>query len=300
MKKVLILCTGNSCRSIIAEALVNKYLADEGIKAYSAGSNPSGKVNPNAKKVLEVDGSWDDSYYSKSLDEVICKGPFDLVVTVCDNAKESCPVFPNAKVLHIGLKDPDGKPYEAFVETKKLIKNKLLEVVKRELSGKKYDDVTTLSDNDLICYCKEVDKKSIVKAIRNGSLSLKDVKVATSACTGSECKEKNPNRRCCSNEINQLIQIYGSKSMKKDVQKTLNGVKISFTGEVKKENIVKMVENCATGQCECMSDATKKRIQNMEVKGEDGAVELELTGDIAKEEIEAALKRSKVLNNKLI
>ena len=84
--------------------------------------------------------------------------------------------------------------------------------------------------------------------------------------------------------------------MNKTVNATQHGVKISFTGEVKKENIVKMVENCATGQCECMSEATKKKIQNMEVKGEDGAVELELTGDIAKEEIEAALQRSKVLN----
>jgi len=84
--------------------------------------------------------------------------------------------------------------------------------------------------------------------------------------------------------------------MNKTVNVTQDGVKISFTGEVKKENIVKMVENCATGQCECMSEATKKKIQNMEVKGEDGAVELELTGDIAKEEIEEALQRSKVLN----
>ncbi|RUM45612.1 MAG: hypothetical protein DSY46_02440 [Hydrogenimonas sp.] len=84
--------------------------------------------------------------------------------------------------------------------------------------------------------------------------------------------------------------------MNKTVNATQHGVKISFTGEVKKENIVKMVQNCATGQCECMSEATKKKIQNMEVKGEDGAVELELTGDIAKEEIEAALQRSKVLN----
>ena len=83
----------------------------------------------------------------------------------------------------------------------------------------------------------------------------------------------------------------------KSVNTTQSGVKISFTGEVKKDSIIKMVENCATGQCECMSDATKKKIQNMEVKGEDGAVELELTGDIAKEEIEAALQRSKVLNS---
>ncbi len=84
--------------------------------------------------------------------------------------------------------------------------------------------------------------------------------------------------------------------LKKEVQKTAQGVKIAFSGEVKKQNIVKMVENCATGQCECMSDETKKKIENMQVKGEDGAVELELTGDVAKEEIEAALKRSKVLN----
>ncbi|WP_300369031.1 hypothetical protein [Hydrogenimonas sp.] len=84
--------------------------------------------------------------------------------------------------------------------------------------------------------------------------------------------------------------------MKKEVNATGNGVKIAFTGEVKKENIVKMVENCATGQCECMSDETKQKIRKMEVRGEDGAVELELTGDVAKKEIEAALKRSNVLN----
>ena len=84
--------------------------------------------------------------------------------------------------------------------------------------------------------------------------------------------------------------------MKKNVNTTDNGVKISFTGEVKKQNIVKMVENCATGQCECMSDETKKKIQNMEVSGNDGDVSLALTGDVSKEEIEAALAKSKVLN----
>ena len=84
--------------------------------------------------------------------------------------------------------------------------------------------------------------------------------------------------------------------MNKNVFKTGDGVKISFTGEVEKQNIVKMVENCATGQCECMSDDTKKKINNMEVSGKDGNVALDLSGDISKEEIEAALAKSKVLN----
>ena len=85
--------------------------------------------------------------------------------------------------------------------------------------------------------------------------------------------------------------------MNKNVLKTGNGVKISFTGTVQKQNIVKMVENCATGQCECMSDETKEKITNMQVSGIDGDVALDLSGDVSKEEIEAALARSKVLND---
>ncbi len=84
--------------------------------------------------------------------------------------------------------------------------------------------------------------------------------------------------------------------MKKDVFKTGKGVKINFTGVVQKQQIVKMVENCSTGACECMSDETKKKITNMQVDGKDGNVELNLSGDIAKEEIEKALAKSKVLN----
>jgi len=84
--------------------------------------------------------------------------------------------------------------------------------------------------------------------------------------------------------------------MKKTVFSTQNGVNITFSGEVKKQNIVQMVQNCAEGKCECMSDETKAKITAMEVKGEDGAVTLELGGEVSKEEIEAALARSKVLN----
>ena len=84
--------------------------------------------------------------------------------------------------------------------------------------------------------------------------------------------------------------------MNKNVFKTGKGVKIAFTGEVEKQNIVKMVENCATGQCECMSDETKKKITYMEVSGKDGEVTLELSGEVSKEEIEVALAKSKVIN----
>ena len=79
--------------------------------------------------------------------------------------------------------------------------------MKFSLNPKKYDDVTTLSDNDLICYCCDVDKQSILKAIQNGSQTLKEIKVTTTACTGDECASVNPNKRCCSKEIKQLIKI---------------------------------------------------------------------------------------------
>lgn len=114
-KKVLILCTGNSCRSIIAEALVNSKL--EGISADSSGVKASGKVNANAKKLLEEKGIWKDEYHSKTLDTVI-DNEYDLIVTVCDHANETCPMFPKpVKKIHVGFEDPDGKGFEAFEST---------------------------------------------------------------------------------------------------------------------------------------------------------------------------------------
>lgn len=132
MKKVLILCTGNSCRSIIAEALVNAKL--EGIQAYSAGVRASGKVNAYAKQALEEEGIWRDEYRSKTLDEVI-NLDFDLVVTVCDHANETCPMFPHPiPKIHVGFADPDGKDYGAFILTYKAIEAELLPIIQEKLS----------------------------------------------------------------------------------------------------------------------------------------------------------------------
>lgn len=131
-KKVLILCTGNSCRSIIAEALINADL--EGIDADSSGVKASGRVNPNAKKLLEKKDIWKESYHSKTLDTVI-NNDYDLVVTVCGHAQETCPMFPKpVKTIHVGFEDPDGKPYEMFELCYTEIKNILLPAVRTALT----------------------------------------------------------------------------------------------------------------------------------------------------------------------
>ncbi len=132
LKNVLILCTGNSCRSIIAEALINKELGEK-IKAYSSGVKASGMVNPNAKKILKLNDCWLDEYHSKVIEDVL-DIDYDLVVTVCDNANESCPIFPkNTKVIHVGFEDPHGKDFEEFTKTYNLIKQNLLPIIYNEL-----------------------------------------------------------------------------------------------------------------------------------------------------------------------
>lgn len=124
MKKVLILCTGNSCRSIIAEALINAKM--DGVTAMSSGVRASGRVNPNAKRVLEEKGIWDDRYHSKVIDEVIDE-EFDLIVTMCDHAHETCPMFPKpSPKIHQSFEDPDGKDYDAFIQTYEDIEKILL------------------------------------------------------------------------------------------------------------------------------------------------------------------------------
>ena len=130
-KKVLILCTGNSCRSIIAEAQINAFV--EGASSDSSGVKASGRVNPNAKKLLEEKGIWKEEYHSKTIEKVI-DNDYDLVVTVCDNANETCPMFPKAvKVIHVGFEDPDGKGFEEFEKTYDEIYETLLPRVKKEL-----------------------------------------------------------------------------------------------------------------------------------------------------------------------
>ena len=108
MKNVLVLCTGNSCRSQMGEAILRNILDKnnlEDIAVYSAGIEKHG-LNPWAMKVLN-EKSFDTSKLSSKTLEDISEVQFEYVLTVCSNAHETCPVFPgNAKVIHHGFEDP--------------------------------------------------------------------------------------------------------------------------------------------------------------------------------------------------
>ena len=130
MKRVLVLCTGNSCRSQMAEELWENLGAGEW-QAESAGSNPSGYVHPlaiEAMKELDIDLSENTSKHLKQFTDQ----QFDLVVTVCDNAKESCPVLNGAThTLHWPFDDPadatgsDEEKMKIFRRVRDEIKTKI-------------------------------------------------------------------------------------------------------------------------------------------------------------------------------
>jgi arsenate reductase len=107
-KRVLILCTGNSARSQMAEGLLRNIAGDQ-FEVFSAGTQPVG-LNPNAVKVMSEIGIDISGHRSKSVEEFAGQ-EFDYVITVCDNAKESCPIFPGTGMrLHHSFEDPANVP----------------------------------------------------------------------------------------------------------------------------------------------------------------------------------------------
>lgn len=131
MKEILVLCTGNSCRSIMAEALINS-LGQGRYRARSAGSKPAGFVHPKSIETLNRHGVGVGTPFSKSWD-VFEGEQFDLVITVCDQAaSESCPVFiGKQEQLHWSTPDParvQGSEEEinaAFDEACNILKNRI-------------------------------------------------------------------------------------------------------------------------------------------------------------------------------
>ena len=113
--KILILCTGNSCRSHMAEGILRNS-ANDFFEIFSAGSNPKGEVHPSAIEALKEINIDIAHHTSDHLDLYLNSG-IDTVITVCDNAKEACPVFPNSpKSYHWSFEDPPHAMREGETE----------------------------------------------------------------------------------------------------------------------------------------------------------------------------------------
>lgn len=137
-KKILILCTGNSCRSQMAEGFLKSFNSE--LEVYSAGTNPSNQVHPKAIRVMKEVGIDISKNYPKMVDQFLNES-FDYVITVCDNAKETCPVFIGkvGKQLHIGFEDPaeatgtEGEIISEFRRIRDEIKNDFYKFYKENL-----------------------------------------------------------------------------------------------------------------------------------------------------------------------
>lgn len=136
---ILVLCTGNSCRSQIAEGYL-RYFAKDKAEIYSAGVETHG-VNPKAIETMKEDGIDISHHTSNNLDEYF-KIDFDFVITVCDNAKERCPYFPTkAKKFHQNFPDPaksTGTKEEinnTFREVREMIKTYCKEFIKQNIQS---------------------------------------------------------------------------------------------------------------------------------------------------------------------
>ena len=103
--KILVMCTGNSCRSQMAEGFLKSF--DSQLEVFSAGTKPASQVHPKAIQVMKERGIDLSSHHPKMVDQFLSES-FDYVITVCDNAKETCPVFVGRVKhrLHIGFDDP--------------------------------------------------------------------------------------------------------------------------------------------------------------------------------------------------
>ncbi len=151
---VLVLCTGNSARSILLESILS-HCSDGRISTYSAGSHPAGKVNPGALAQLKAVGLPDTGYSSKNWDVFARPNApeMDLVVTVCGNARdETCPVWLGAPVsAHWGVDDPAlvTEPPAAVVDA----------------FSKAYDELRKYADAFLSLKFEDMDRQSLQKAV---------------------------------------------------------------------------------------------------------------------------------------
>ena len=135
--KVLILCTGNSCRSQMAEGFLRSF--DPELEVYSAGTYPAPRISSKAVRVMKERGIDISGQYPKDVDQFTAQS-FDYVITVCDSSRESCPVFSGkvGRILHIGFEDPaaasgtEDEVLQIYREVRDQIETKFRHLIKSQ------------------------------------------------------------------------------------------------------------------------------------------------------------------------
>ena len=210
MKKVLILCTGNSCRSQMAHGFLQSF--DKDLIVRSAGTKAAGKLNEGAVRAMAGVGI-DISHHTSDPVEKYLGEECDYVITVCGGANEACPIF-TGKVkhrLHIGFDDPshaEGTPEfieNEFRRVRDEIKNRFYEFYSTDiLSNENYFP----SDSSIICFCSQITVSDIKNAIANGATNVQMVRDILDRHQTGDCFRKNPSGKCCGSNVVAVIHKY--------------------------------------------------------------------------------------------
>ncbi len=207
--KILILCTGNSCRSQMAHGFLQSF--DPGLSVYSAGTKASGKVNPKAIEAMQEAGVDISHHTSDSVDDYI-DDEWDYVITVCGGANESCPTF-SGKVknrLHIGFDDPSeaaGTPefiQSEYIRVRDEIKKAFYNFYQHHILFNQLDES---SDYVIICHCGKITLGNIRNAVKANCTDIKSVRNYLNKHNTGKCKELSPNGVCCHERFEKVIGL---------------------------------------------------------------------------------------------
>lgn len=205
--KILILCTGNSCRSQMAHGFLHSF--DPSLEVYSAGTKASGKLNSQAVEVMKEAGIDISHHTSDSVDNYLNE-EWDYVITVCGGANESCPTF-SGKVknrLHIGFEDPSEVKgahefiHAEFIRVRDEIKKTFYNFYQDSILFNKLNE---RSDSILICHCGKITLGDIRKATKANCTNLKSVRHFLDKHNTGKCGELSPSGECCHKRFEKVI-----------------------------------------------------------------------------------------------
>ena len=207
--KILILCTGNSCRSQMAHGFLQSF--DDNLIVRSAGTQASGKLNTKAVEAMRKIGI-DISHHTSDQVEQYLGEEWDYVITVCGGAKETCPMF-SGKVkqqLHIGFDDPsDAVGTQEFIDSEFIrvrdeIRKAFYDFYQEEILLK---DIENCSDDAIICHCANITLGEVRELVQKEHSDIKAIRDSLNKQTQGMCKTKSPSGTCCHTRFNQVIQL---------------------------------------------------------------------------------------------